>query len=193
MQRQLTAFVEQPSRKTFLAVRAAVLRECPQPIAAADLVAVRRLLEEGAACRALARIDDLPAAKVLSPRVHLLAAEAADLLGDAERGELERMLFVLVLQGLLDTGEGTAAAPYIVCQPSDEYDIAEALGVVPTRQGLMEREDKLCDVLRCTDGRELWFSLNAAPPRKLHRRSAKTCTRRARRRAASAVPSQHST
>lgn len=197
MQRQLTAFVEQPSKKTYLAVRAAVLRESPLPIAATQLASLERLLDEGAATEVLDRIDALPLPKVLSPRVHLLAAEAADVLQDAQRGELERMLFVITLRGLLATGEGTPAEPYIVCQASDEHDIAEALGLEPAGQSLVEHAGKLCDVLICTDGRELWFDLAGSvsrPPairktahrKNAHRKTAKSCSRQERRRAVTA-------
>jgi hypothetical protein len=46
MQRQLTAFVEQPSKATYLAARDAVLRDSPLPIAAVDLADLERLLDE---------------------------------------------------------------------------------------------------------------------------------------------------
>ena len=181
MQRQLTAFVEQPSKQTFLAVRAAVLRATPLPIAATALAEVERLLDEGSATEVLDRIDALPPAKVLSPRVHLLAAEAADLLGDAERSELERFLFVLVLRGLLATGDGTPANPYAVSQATDGHDIAEALGLEPASQSLVDSNGSLCDVLVCSDGRELWLDLTetirrprqSRPPQKSAGRAAK--------------------
>lgn len=184
MQRQLTAFVEQPSKRNFLAVRAAVLRATPLPIAAIALAEVERLLDEGAAAEVLDRIDALPSAKVLSPRVHLLAAEAADLLGDAERSELERFLFVLVLRGILATGDGTAANPYAVCQPTDGHDIAEALGLEPASQTLVESHGKLCDVLTCSDGRELWLDVTESLRRPRQKPTRQKTARKAKRRPA---------
>jgi hypothetical protein len=159
MQRQLAALVEQPSKQTFLAARDAVLRRSLLPLTATDLADLERLLDRGEHEAVLDRIDALPPAKVLSPRVHCLAAEAAAALGDEEDLELERALYVITLQGLLATGSGTPADPYVVCQATDEYDVAMALGHEPASQSLVEHESRLCDVLVCADGRELWFDV----------------------------------
>jgi hypothetical protein len=159
MQRQLTAFVEEPSKETYLAARRAVLQATPLPLTAMELADLQRLLEEGAPQEVLDHIDALPPSKVLSPRVHYLAAEAAESLGDAEGNELERFLFVLCLQGLLATGQGSSAEPYVVCHASDEHDILAALGLEPAGQALVDRGPKLCDVLTCTNGREVWFDV----------------------------------
>src|SRR4051794_35949476 len=134
MQRQLAAFVEAPGKETFLAARDAVLRHSPLPLIAAELAQLDRLLEEQEYESLLERIDALPASKILAPRIHYLAAEAADALGQPDDLELERSLFVLTLQGLLATGDGTPANPYIVCHPTDEYDVLAALGHEPASQ-----------------------------------------------------------
>lgn len=193
MRRQLTALVENPSKQTYLAVRAAALRGASLPIAAADFAELERKLDapglnERAAADVLDRIDALPPSKVLSPRVHLLAAEAADILRDAERSELERLLFVITLRGLLATGDGTAAAPYVVCHATDEHDIAEALGLEPAGQSLVEREGRLFDLLVCTNGRELWFDLSGVLNRPRERKkAAKTASVRGRRQVVGAA------
>jgi hypothetical protein len=165
MRRQLTALMEKPSKETYLAMRAAALRGAALPITAGDFVDLEQRLEaaarsEEAATDVLDRIDALPASKVLSPRVHLLAAEAADVLRDVERSELERFLFAVTLRGLLATGDGTAAAPYIVCHATDARDIAKALGLDPAGQSLVERDGRMFDLLVCTNGRELWFDVS---------------------------------
>ena len=157
MQRQLAAFVERPCKSTFLAARDAVLRESPLPLAASDFIELDRLLERDEHQALRDRLDLLPPSKVLSPRVHFLAAEAADALGDAEDAELERSLFVLSLQGLLATGDGTPANPYSVCQATDEQDVLAALGLEPAAQSLVKHEGRMCDVWTCSDGREVWF------------------------------------
>ena len=188
MQRQLSAFVDEPSRETYLAVRDAVLRASPWPLAASDLASLERLLETGAAQEVLDRLEALPPSKVLSPRVHLLAAEAAEAVGDVAGGEVERFLFVLCLQGLLATGDGSPAEPYLVCHASDEYDILQALELQPAGQSLVETGRRMCDVLTCTSGREVWFDATAAirPPkrrRKLRARRQRTDPLAARRSA----------
>ena len=182
MERQLTAFVERPSRQTYLSVRDAVLRAAPLPLAATDLADLERLLESGAAQEAIDRLDALPPSKVLSPRVHLLAAEAAEAVGDLENGEVERFLFVLCLQGLLATGDGTPGDPYLVCHATDEYDVLEALDLQPAGQKLVEHHGRLCDVLLCTNGREVWFDASPMVPRPKRQRKPAKQRQVARRR-----------
>jgi hypothetical protein len=172
MQRQIAAFVEQPSRKTFLAARDAVLRESPLPLIAAQFVELDRMLDQEQYQDVLDRLDALPPAKVLSPRVHFLAAEAADALGHAADRELERCLFVVTLKGLLATGDGTSANPYLICNSSDEHDILEALGCEASQHSIVENAGRMCEVVACSDGREVWFDVTEvlATP-KLTRRS----------------------
>jgi hypothetical protein len=159
MQRQLAAFVQQPCKSTFLAARSAVLRRSGLPLLAAEIAELDRLLERREPELLRDRIDALPPSKVLSPRIHFLAAEAAEALGDMPDVELERSLFVLTLQGLLATGDGTRGNPYIVCHPTDEYDVLAALGHEAAGQSLVEHEGRLHDVLLCSDGREVWFDV----------------------------------
>jgi len=177
MQSQLAAFVEQPCKKTFLAARSAVLQHSPLPLLAADLAELDRLLDQGEHQALLDRLDALPSSKILSPRIHFLAAEAADALGHSDDVELERSLYVLTLQGLLSTGDGTPANPYAICHPTDEYDVLAALGREAAGQSLVEREGRFCDVLLCTDGREVWFdaTVSLMPP---HRQRRLTLRRR---------------
>jgi hypothetical protein len=180
MQRQLTAFVEHPDKATYLAARAAVQRLSPLPLAASDLADLERLLERDEAQAVLDRIDALPPSKVLSPRVHFLAAEAAEVLGDAAAVELERSLFVLTLQGLLATGDGSRSNPFLVCHSTDEYDLVEVLGREPAGQSLVEFEGKLLDVIVCSDGRQVWFDVTeilVRPQPKRHVRQPRTAAR----------------
>ena len=181
MQRQLTAFVEHPDKTTFLAARDAVLRLSPLPLAAAELAELERMLERDEAQAVLDRIDALPPSKVLSPRVHFLAAEAAEILGDAAAVELERSLFVLTLQGLLATGDGSRGNPFVVCHASDEYDLVEVLGREAAGQSLVERSGKLCDVVLCSDGRQVWFDVTEILIRP-RRRTVRRLRQRPRRR-----------
>jgi hypothetical protein len=172
MQRQLAAFVEQPSKKNYLAARDAVLSQSPLPLDGADLAEIEALLEAEQYEAVVTRLDLLPPSKVLSPRIHFLAAEAADALRQDDEVELERSLFVVTLQGLFATGDGTRANPYCVCHACDEYDVVAALGAEPAAQSLVELEGRLCDVILCSDGRELCFDVThllGGKPRKKRR------------------------
>lgn len=186
MQPQFAAFVRQPCKTTFLAVRERVLRRCPLPLTTADLSSLQRLLEERRYRELQERLATLPCSKVLSPRFHYLAAEAAAGLEQHEEVELERWLFVLTLRGLLATGDGTPTHPYLVCHASDAYDILAAQGLSAAGQCLLEHQGRVCDVIRCTDGREVWFDVTAvvqrpAPPRKAPARRRKVRVTGARR------------
>ena len=180
MQPQFAAFVRQPCKTTFLAVRERVLRRCPLPLTTADLSALQRLLEEGHFREVQERLATLPPSKVLSPRFHYLAAEAAAGLGQHEEVELERWLFVLTLRGLLATGDGTSAQPYLICHASDASDVLAAQGLVPAGQCLLEHDGRVCDVIRCTDGREVWFDVTAVVQRPTPPRRAPARRHRAR-------------
>lgn len=189
MQRQFSQFVELPSRENYLAACRAVLRATPLPLAATDMAELVRLLDLGNFQEVLDRIELLPPSKALSPRVHFLAAEAAEALGDVETGEVERFLFVLCLQGLLATGNGTLAAPYVVCHATDEYDILEAVDREPAGQTLVEQDGQMLDVVTCTDGRELWFDVTAQFQRRPARRQKPVGRRKTvRRRKISRAP-----
>jgi len=186
MQRQLAAFVEQPTKSTFLAARDAVLNESPLPLMAVEIAELDQLLEQEDYQALLDRLDLLPPSKVLSPRIHFLAAEAADALGHFQDIELERCLFVITLQGLLTTGDGTPANPYVVCHATDEYDILAALGLEPSRQTMIEEGGRRLDVLVCSNGRELWFDVTKtlAQPRVRAQRQRRLPVRRVGRRPA---------
>jgi hypothetical protein len=136
-----------------------MLQEFPSLVAAGQIAELDRLLEQEEYQTLLDKIDGLPPSKVLSPRIHFLAAEAADALGRPAETELERCLFVITLQGLLATGDGTKANPYVVCHASDEHDILAALDRQSSRQVIVEIDGHTCDVARCTDGREIWFDV----------------------------------
>jgi hypothetical protein len=188
MQRRFTRFVEQPTRDNYLSLRQAILRTTPLPLTSAELTELALLLEAGLAQEVLDRMDALPPSKAISPRVHFLAAEAAEMLGDADTCELERFLFVLCLKGLLATGSGTSADPYFVAHACDEYDILESLGLEAAGQSLVEKGPRIYDLILCTDGREMWFDVTDLlhPPKPIRKRSAagKTALRRAKPRPA---------
>jgi hypothetical protein len=185
MQRQLTAFINQPGHATYMAARKAVLAQSPLPMNSTDIVNVERLLTEEEYQDVLDRIDALPLSKVLSPRIHFLAAEAADALGDEETVELERWLFVLALRGLLSTGDGSRANPYVVCHAADEHDILDSLVLEAASHSLLEKSGRLLDVVLCTDGRETCFDVTETlvTPRKTQRRRGKRPARPRRLRA----------
>ena len=161
MEREFIRFVEQPTADSYLEARDAMLQIEPATLTAGDLLELGRLLAAGQHDKLLSRTESLPASAALSPRVHYFAAEAATAVGDLERAELERFLFVVCLQGILATGDGTQQRPYAVCHLSDENDVLEALEKTPAGQTLAQLEDAVCDVIDCHDDSQVWFDVTA--------------------------------
>jgi hypothetical protein len=164
MQDELQTFLETPTARTYRQVREALLEEVAatcsaETLSASVLVELTELAAADQFQAVLERIDELQPAWALSPRVHYLAAVAADELGDAESAELERFVFQSCLDGILATGEGTPQSPYLITYPSDVYDVLLALGVEARSQKLVEQRGLLCEGVRCTDDEEVWFEL----------------------------------
>lgn len=164
MQEELQTFLEAPGARTYRRVREALVEELAStghtatcsPVVPAELA---ELAATSQFTTLLERIDELQPAWALSPRVHFLAALAAEECGDEEVAEIERFTFQACLEGILATGDGTAAAPYLITYLSDEYDVLAALGLEPRSQKLVEQRGMLCDVAKCLDGEEVWFEL----------------------------------
>jgi len=164
MQDELQAFLETPTARTYRQVREVLLEEVAatcsaETLSASVLVELAELAAADQFYAVLERIDELQPAWALSPRVHYLAAVAADEVGDAEGAELERFIFQSCLDGILATGDGTAQSPYLITYSSDVHDVLLALGLEPRSQTLVEQHGLLCDVVRCTDDEEVWFEL----------------------------------
>ncbi len=164
MQEELQTFLEAPSARTYRNVREALVEELATlgpsaPLSPVCLIELAELAASNQFTTLLERVDELQPAWALSPRIHFLAAIAAEECGDIDVAELERFTFQSCLEGILATGDGTAAAPYLITYISDEYDVLAALGLEPRSQALVEQRGMLCDVARCLDGEEVWFEL----------------------------------
>jgi hypothetical protein len=163
MHDELQAFLEAPSARTYRRVREALLDEVanasPEALSLTSLIELAELAAAGEFAALLERTEELSITWALSPRVHYLAAVAAEELGETETAELERFTFQACLEGILATGDGTPDAPYLITYVSDEYDVAAALGLEPRSQSLVEQPGYLCDVVKCLDGEEVWFEL----------------------------------
>lgn len=162
MKQMLQQFAEQPTRENYLAVLQR-LREVGEPsVTPAEIAALSAQLAVANDSAALSAIQRLPKSAAFSPRVHYLAAEFCDRVGDQRRAELERFLFSACLTGLLATGDGTLARPYVVCQVSDERDILLALGEISAELKVLTRGQRTLDRHRCESGREICFDCSQA-------------------------------
>jgi hypothetical protein len=174
MQREFIRFIEQPSADTYLSARDAMLKQEPETLTASALLELVRLSYTGNHEALLAHTEQLPASAALSPRVHFYAAEAAAAAGDAERAELERFLFVVCLQGILATGDGSAERPYVICHQSDETDVLEALDKRSERRTLAQLEHAVYDVVDCEDESRIHFDVSVITGTPVRRRRVQT-------------------
>lgn len=164
MQEELQTFLEAPTARTYRRVREALLEQLAScdttpSLSPRCLTELTELAVAEQFTTLLDVADSLQPAWALSPRIHYLAAIAAEECGDEEVAELERFTFQSCLEGILATGDGTAEAPYLITYLSDEYDVLSALGLEPRSQALVEQRGMLCDVTKCLDGSEVWFEL----------------------------------
>lgn len=98
---------------------------------------------------------------ILNPGIHKLLSFALHKLGDEERARMEFLLARAFLNGILSTGDGSEARPYLVSSVTDEYDVLEHLGKSLRQQSLVENEGRRCDRFDCEDGSQIWFDVSA--------------------------------
>ncbi|MEZ6119557.1 MAG: hypothetical protein R3C28_23725 [Pirellulaceae bacterium] len=104
--------------------------------------------------------DELEPVWFLSPRFHFFKGLAAEELGLDAITCAARSASHACLNALLDTGDGTEAAPFKITYLADEYDIAQVLGFDSLGQQLMETDDGKRDIMLGHDDAELWFDVD---------------------------------
>lgn len=95
----------------------------------------------------------------LSFSLHSLLAFAYQKVANPEEAQRERFFAQSVMNGLLQTGDGSEAKPYLVMQISDEYDVLRYLGKESSRQTLVQTPEKVLDQHLCPDGASIWFDI----------------------------------
>ena len=160
MLREFEAFANSPTPANFLSARAALLSQSQRPLTADDLSYLMELLDAGNPAAVSEAIIGLPAIAALSPAVHVVAARAAEAAGDQEDCELERFLLVTCLEAILQTGDGTEEAPFVVTCTMDERHVCGMLGLVPRSQALASRRGNALDVIECENGASVWFDVS---------------------------------
>jgi len=159
MRELLLAFLQSPSRDTYLAVRGALISSPDYEPYSRDILDVADRIEEERFIDA----DELLRASMpnllLSPRAHLYGAMIAEQAGDEERRRMEGAVAYACVQGILATGDGTKQHPYVVTRTSDEYDVMQFLEKEIEGQSLHEEGGRHYDLLRSKDGSEMWFDV----------------------------------
>jgi len=153
------AFLQTPSRETFLRVREAVItHEAYQPYGD-DLNAMGAQVESGAYAQVLETFNRNAMNLLLSPSAHMYASMAYAKTGREREAEMEKFIFGRVVEGILSTGDGSQERPYVVTRVSDEYDLAAWLGKAVQSQSLVTAEGRTLDLLSLADG-ELAFDIS---------------------------------
>lgn len=80
---------------------------------------------------------------------------------------MERAITTSCVHGILDTGDGTKAKPYVVSVTDDEYFILEVLKKKFESQALLRDGDRHLDLIKTTEGDELYFDISR-PYQNLH-------------------------
>lgn len=159
MTRAYRTFLEEPNRAHYLKMRGAILRRkdyapsMPELLALGELAAGKqfKLLDE--------RASALMPTWCLSPRMHYFAALAAEGLGLAGDVQIEQFALQACLEGLQETGNGTAANPYAPTYLSDSTDLALAWGEEQAARQLVRQDGRFLELATLTDGSEHWFDV----------------------------------
>jgi hypothetical protein len=175
----LEAFLEEPTCDGFLRVREQLLADEHFAPHASVVDQLEQLIAHGRAKAAQKAADELMPAWGLCPRVHFLAGQAAEMLGDADEVELCRFLVSTCLEGMLSTGRGTRRSPYLATYPTDVQDVLTAKGLTAKSQRLIDTATTRLAGVVTHEGSTVWFDVGemiaastAAPPVVVKRRRA---------------------
>ncbi|TWT38614.1 hypothetical protein [Blastopirellula retiformator] len=159
MQELFLSLLKEPSRERYLELRKEIMQRENFAPYSDDLRRAEELLGEEKFDEAAEVIFHSMPNLLLSPSAHMLVGFVFEQQGRAEDAELERNIALLCCEAITLTGAGTEAEPYQVMRTSDEYDVLRFLGKEFTGQGLVEKNGRHYDALKCEDGEELWFEI----------------------------------
>lgn len=156
---EFKTFVETPTADHYRAAREALLGDESHFASPEEIARVEQLSGRRRHAAVLAAVDEMMPRWALSPRVHFYAASAAE--AQRQRADAELSYFVMeaCLEGILATGRGTAASPYLVTYSADIRDVLDLFGLKSKQQALTPRRSRFCDVVTCTDGARVWFDV----------------------------------
>jgi hypothetical protein len=170
MHDQFVAFLTNPTRDSFLAIRALVAAHPNYDGYSDDFRAMEDALDRNDPAGVKDAFGRAQPNLLLSPGAHLLLSVALRSEGNEQAADVERLICFRCVEGVQLTGAGTAESPYLVLRTSDEYDLLSALDKRLASQHLVHDNGKSFDRLVCDDGSELWFDITemmAAAARRL--------------------------
>ncbi|PQO29129.1 hypothetical protein C5Y96_15355 [Blastopirellula marina] len=153
------AFLEAPSREGFLKLQEEVKSETDFCSAGSFVDQLADLCQRGCYEQMFEQTELMPFAWVASPSAHLYASIAAQQMGCEDDAELERFVTESILQGLLETGDGSANAPYQITYLSDRQDLLAYFSLNVEKQRLVRSPSGMMDVVTTTTGDDICFLL----------------------------------
>jgi len=153
-------YLREPQPERYRQLREERIRHPTYDAYSAELDDIEDLHGEEKFAEVRQRLQEAMPNLLLSPRGHLLAAMAADKLGDKDASEIEGFIYARCIEGILSTGDGSEGAPYLVTRTSDEYDVLMHTRRQLQQQRLLHRGEKSYDVLTCEDETEVWFDIS---------------------------------
>jgi len=155
----LNEFVNHPRPEDYVAALDELTTGPEYAPYAGHIEELERLFENGDYQAALDYATAKSATLVLSPTAHLMARMAAETLGDGEREDAERNQADLLLDCVLQSGDGSRDKPFLVSLVHDEYAVLTALDIKQTVQGFVVHGNRWLDVLKSDDDSETAFDV----------------------------------
>jgi hypothetical protein len=162
MKQELTNFLQNPNRETFLALRVTLLVHPNYAPHSKDLIEIEAALFAKEPEKAQSLLRSAQPNLLLSPRAHLFAAVLARGRGEQERVEMETFFANACAQGILSTGDGSKQSPYLVLRVEDERDVLKFLEKKLRKQSLLHQDNKHLDLIETEDDLSLWFDITDA-------------------------------
>jgi tetratricopeptide (TPR) repeat protein len=156
-----SAFIEKPTAVNLQKVRGLLVADHAYDPYSDDLTQLKNLLHAGKNGEVLALLAKSLPNLLLSPQAHGLAAEAARRSGDENRAAQETAFAVRCTEGILATGDGSEARPFLAARLSDEADLLGAkFATEIAARGLVFHDDQRYDRVAGKDGSVYWFDVS---------------------------------
>ena len=152
-------FLQSGTKESFLAMRAALVGAETYAPYDDGLDSINSLMQAQKYAEAKDRIAQSMPDLLLSPQAHLMNSFILGKEGNEKGAEMEMAIARSCVDGILSTGDGTEASPYLVTRSSDVYDVLQFLQKEPSGQGLIHEGGRSFDRMECADGSVLWFDI----------------------------------
>ncbi len=155
-------YLRQPKLESYLAVRKAVINHPSYQPYSEDLEDLDEMIDAEDYQAVLDLMPHMLPNLMLSPRLHLMLGYVHRRMGDEESAEMESAVARACIEGILMTGRGTEAEPWLVVRTSDEYDVLMFIDRRMESQALVQRDNRTLDCLTGDDGKQSWFDITDA-------------------------------